>query len=143
MQLDSHGEPVLDYPLTDYLWQGVQKAYLAMAELQFAAGARAVMPVHQDALLYSSWQQAKAAIADLPLARYRAALASAHVMGGCNMAATADKGVVDSFGSHHQLANLSVFDGSVLPTSLGANPQLTIYALVSVFTDRLRTRLSA
>ena len=73
VQLDSHGEPVLDYPLTDYLWQGVQKAYLAMAELQFAAGARAVMPVHQDALLYSSWQQAKAAIADLPLARYRAA----------------------------------------------------------------------
>lgn len=141
VQLDSHGEPVLDYPLTDYLWQGVQKAYLAMAELQFAAGARAVMPVHQDALLYSSWQQAKAAIANLPLARYRAALASAHVMGGCNMAATADKGVVDSYGRHHQLANLSVFDGSVLPTSLGANPQLTIYGLIWRNSQALVTRL--
>jgi choline dehydrogenase-like flavoprotein len=141
VQLDSHGEPVLDYPLTDYLWRGVQQAYLAMAELQFAAGARAVMPVHQDALLYSSWQQAKTAIADLPLARYRAALASAHVMGGCNMAATADKGVVDSYGNHHQLSNLSVFDGSVLPTSLGANPQLTIYGLIWRNSQALVARL--
>jgi choline dehydrogenase-like flavoprotein len=141
VQLDSHGEPVLDYPLTDYLLRGVQQAYLAMAELQFAAGARAVMPVHQDALLYSSWQQAKTAIADLPLARYRAALASAHVMGGCNMAATADKGVVDSYGNHHQLSNLSVFDGSVLPTSLGANPQLTIYGLIWRNSQALVARL--
>ncbi|OBP13278.1 GMC family oxidoreductase [Rheinheimera sp. SA_1] len=141
VQLDSDGEPVLDYPLTDYIWQGVQKAYLAMAELQFAAGARAVMPVHQDALLYSSWQQAKAAIANLPLAHYRAALASAHVMGGCNMAASAEKGVVDSYGNHHQLANLSVFDGSVLPTSLGANPQLTIYGLIWRNSQALVARL--
>jgi choline dehydrogenase-like flavoprotein len=141
VQLDGDGEPVLDYPLTDYLWQGVQKAYLAMAELQFAAGARAVMPVHQDATLYSSWQQTKAAIANLPLARYRAALASAHVMGGCNMAANANKGVVDGYGRHHQLENLSVFDGSVLPTSLGANPQLTLYGLIWRNTQALVARL--
>ena len=57
-------------------------------------------------------------------------MVSAHVMGGCNMSANADNGVVDQNGRHHQLQNLSVFDGSILPTSLGANPQLTIYALV-------------
>ncbi len=51
------------------------------------------------------------------------------------MSADPAKGVVNLSGRHHQLENLSVFDGSVLPTSLGANPQLTIYALVSVFTD--------
>lgn len=141
VQLDAHGEPVLDYPVSDYLWQGVQKAYLAMAELQFAAGAQAVMPVHQDAKLYSSWQQAKTAIADLPLKTYRAALASAHVMGGCNMSLDAAKGVVDAYGNHHQFSNLSVIDGSVLPTSLGANPQLTIYALAWRNTEQLVQRL--
>lgn len=141
VQLDANGEPVLDYPVTDYLWRGVQQAYLAMAELQFAAGAEAVMPVHQDAMLYSSWQQAKTAIADLPLKTYRAALASAHVMGGCNMSADAAKGVVDAFGNHHQIANLSVIDGSVLPSSLGANPQLTIYALAWRNTEQLVQRL--
>jgi choline dehydrogenase-like flavoprotein len=99
------------------------------------------MPVHQDAMLYSSWQQAKTAIADLPLKTYRAALASAHVMGGCNMSADAAKGVVDAFGNHHQIANLSVIDGSVLPSSLGANPQLTIYALAWRNTEQLVQRL--
>jgi choline dehydrogenase-like flavoprotein len=37
--------------------------------------------------------------------------------------------VVDESGRHHQLANVSVHDGSVFPTSIAANPQLTIYAL--------------
>ena len=127
--LSDNGEPVLDYPISDYLWQGVQKAYLAMAELQFAAGAKSVLPIHQDAQLYSSWGQAREAIKVLPLQKYRATLASAHVMGGCNMSADPAKGVVNQQGRHHQLENLSVFDGSVLPSSLGANPQLTIYAL--------------
>lgn len=142
VQLDAHDEPVLDYPLNDYLWDGVRRAYLAMAELQFAAGANAVLPIHSDAELYRSWQQAKAAIATLPLQRYRATLASAHVMGGCNMSADPLQGVVATDGRHHQLKNLSVFDGSVLPTSLGANPQLTIYALSWKFTEQLIKNLS-
>lgn len=127
--LSEQGEPVVDYPLSDYLWQGVQKAYLAMAEIQFAAGAKSVLPIHQDAKLYSSWRQAREAIKALPLQKYRATLASAHVMGGCNLSANPDKGVVNLQGRHHQLENLSVFDGSVFASSLGANPQLTIYAL--------------
>jgi choline dehydrogenase len=52
-------------------------------------------------------------------------------MGGCGMADTPRRGVVDSQGRHFQLANLSVHDGSVFPTSIGANPQLSIYALVA------------
>jgi len=47
--------------------------------------------------------------------------------------------VVDESGRHHHLANLSVHDGSLFPTSLGANPQLSIYAL----TARLAARLAA
>ena len=62
--------------------------------------------------------------------KLRQTVVSAHVMGGCNMSASPTKGVVNQNGRHHQLQNLSVFDGSILPTSLGANPQLTIYALV-------------
>ncbi len=135
--LSDHGEPVVDYPLSDYLWQAVQKAYLAMAELQFAAGAKSVLPIHQDAQLYSGWGQAREAIKTLPMQKYRATLASAHVMGGCNLSADPTKGVVNLQGRHHQLENLSVFDGSVLPSSLGANPQLTIYALTLRNTEAL------
>ena len=41
------------------------------------------------------------------------------------------RGVVNSRGRHHQIANLAVFDGSVFPTSIGANPQLSIYGLTA------------
>ena len=130
VQLDDAQQPVLDYPITDYLWQGMREALLSMAELQFAAGARQVLPVHHDAKLYNNWPEAKAAILQLSMQALKQTVVSAHVMGGCNMSASAANGVVDQNGRHHQLQNLSVFDGSILPTSLGANPQLTIYALV-------------
>ena len=130
VQLDSHGQPVLDYPLTDYLWQGMRRALLSMAELQFAAGASQVLPINHQAQAYSSWSEAKAAIAALPMLPLQQTVVSAHVMGGCNMSRFEQTGVVDPYGQHFQLQNLSIFDGSVLPTSLGANPQLTIYGLI-------------
>jgi choline dehydrogenase-like flavoprotein len=47
------------------------------------------------------------------------------------MADRAARGVVDPRGRHFQLENLSIHDGSVFPTSLGANPQLSIYAVAA------------
>ena len=63
--------------------------------------------------------------------KFRTSLFTAHLMGGCPMSENASRGVVDSRGRHHQVANLSVFDGSVFPTSIGANPQLSVYALTA------------
>ena len=61
--------------------------------------------------------------------KFRASLFTAHLMGGCAMSENAAHGVVNSRGTHHQISNLSVIDGSVFPTSIGANPQLSVYAL--------------
>ena len=55
----------------------------------------------------------------------------------------AARGAVDSLGRHFQLENVSVHDGSVFPTSLGANPQLSIYALTARNATRLAERLKA
>jgi choline dehydrogenase-like flavoprotein len=127
--LRSDGWPVLDYAMTDYLWEGARRAYLAMAELQFAAGATTVLPLHESAAAAGSWRSARSAIESLPLRALAARVVSAHVMGGCAMGTDPARSVVDEAGRHHHLANLSVHDASVFPTSLGANPQLTIYAL--------------
>jgi choline dehydrogenase-like flavoprotein len=127
--LASDGTPVLDYVMPDYLWEGARRAYLAMAEIQFAAGAQSVMPVHENATPYASLREAREAIQALPLGALAARLVSAHVMGGCPMGPDARRAVVDEDGRHHHLRNLSVHDGSVFPTSLAANPQLSIYAL--------------
>jgi choline dehydrogenase-like flavoprotein len=123
------GWPVLDYPVGDYLWSGMRRAYLAMAEIQFAAGAQTVLPLHENGTGASSWREARAAIEALPMRALATRVVSAHVMGGCPMGPDPATSVVSEAGRHHQVANLSVHDASVFPTSLGANPQLTIYAL--------------
>ena len=67
---------------------------------------------------------------------------SAHVMGGCAMAADERQGVVRPDGRHWQIDNLSVHDGSLFPTSIGANPQLSVYGIVNRLATRLARSLS-
>lgn len=66
---------------------------------------------------------------DAPWVAGRVNLFSAHVMGGCAMGPARDRAVVDARHRRHHLEDLFVADGSVLPTSLGVNLQLTIMAL--------------
>ena len=140
--LQGDGTPVLDYPMTPYIWEGARRALLTMAQIQFAAGAKTVLPLHEDAVQYASLAAARAAIGSLPMEVLRTRVVSAHVMGGCGMGQEVRESVVDENGSHHQIENLSVFDGSIFPTSIGANPQLSIYGIVARNASRLARRLS-
>jgi len=142
VRLRDDGTPELDYPLTEFLWEAVRRAYLTMAEIQFAAGARTVMSLHEDAGPAASWDEAKAAIGRLPMEALRARVVSAHVMGGCAMGPDPARAVVREDGRHHQVENLSVHDGSVFPTSIGANPQLSIYAIAARMAAGLAKSLS-
>ncbi len=142
VSLRDDGSPVLDYPITDYLWQGLRKAYLTMAEIQFAAGAEAVQAMHLDSDWYTSWNQARDAINNLPMKPHRARLFTAHQMGGCSMGTDPKTSVVNSFGEHHHIANLNIHDASIFPTSIGANPQLSVYALAARNSSRLAQRLA-
>ena len=51
-------------------------------------------------------------------------------------------GVVRPDGEHWQLENLSVHDGSLFPTSVGANPQLSVYGVVNRLAQGLVQRLT-
>ncbi len=140
--LRADGTPLLDYPLNDYLWDAARRALLNMAEIQFAAGARHVQPLHQMARPYTSWQQARESIAQLPMRAYATRLLSAHVMGGCAMAGQPEWGVVRPDGVHWQVPGLSVHDGSVFPTSIGANPQLSVYGVANMLATTLARSLT-
>src|SRR3546814_4242739 len=39
VRIDDSGQPIFDYDIHDRLWEGLRRAYLTMAEIQFAAGA--------------------------------------------------------------------------------------------------------
>jgi choline dehydrogenase-like flavoprotein len=129
--LQADGAPLLDYPLSEFVFDGARRALLSMAEVQFAAGAKAVQPAHELARRYTSWAAAKQGIAALPFRLQAVRVASAHVMGGCTMSDDDRFGVTRSDGRYHGVANLSVHDGSLFPTSIGANPQLSIYGITA------------
>ena len=139
--LRSDGSPLLDYPMTDYLWEGARRAFLAMAEIQFAAGALRVMPVHGNGTAFANWTEARTAIARFDLAPLVTTIVSAHVMGGASLGPEPRTSVVDLAGRHHHLANLYVMDGSLFPTSIAANPQLSIYAVAARLADNLARTL--
>lgn len=143
VSLRDDGSPLLDYPMTDFLWAGMRDAYERMVEIQFAAGAKSVSLVHLDSPAFTNLADAKRKIADIPMALHRARLFTAHQMGGCAMGEDAEMAVVNSFGEHHQLENLNIHDASIFPTSIGANPQLSIYALSARNAQRLSRRLKA
>jgi choline dehydrogenase-like flavoprotein len=142
VQLKSDGSPLLDYPISDFVWNGVKRALLTMAEIQFAAGAKTVYPVHEMAEGYTSWAAARKAIETLPYKPLITRVVSAHVMGGCTMSDDTKLGIVSSNGRYHGLSNLSVHDGSLFPTSIGANPQLSIYGITAKLASALASQMT-
>jgi choline dehydrogenase-like flavoprotein len=142
VRLRDDGSAVLDYPLSDYVMDGARRALLSMAEIQFAAGATQVLPLHEMAAPYASWAQAREAIEGLPMKPLLTKVVSAHVMGGCGLGGRETLGVVRPDGIHWQLDNLSIHDGSIFPTSIGANPQLSIYGSVNRLAQGLAHKLA-
>jgi choline dehydrogenase-like flavoprotein len=141
VELARDGSPLLDYPITAYLWEGMRRAFLTMAHIQFAAGAKSVLPVHESTWPYTSWREARAQIEQLPMETLLTRVVSAHVMGGCPMGTDERASVVSGDGRHHIVENLYALDGSIFPTSLGTNPQLSIYAMVARMAHRLARSL--
>lgn len=143
VRLRDDGSPELDYPITDYHWRALRESLVTMAEIQFAAGAKQVMPNHNDATLCRSLDEARAQIGALAMRVHHMRVGSAHVMGGCAMGPDPRRSVVDGRGRFHHLDGLHVMDGSVFPTSIGANPQWSIYATVARMSAELAGRLKA
>ena len=143
VRLRDDGTPVLDYPLTPYVWEGVRRSFRTMAELQFAAGATEVMPIHGAGTSFTSYSAAKHGIDAFALAPLVTPVVSAHVMGGCAMGRDERRTAVDLAGRIHHLANAYVVDGSLFPTSIGANPQLSIYAIAARLAEGIAATLKS
>jgi cholesterol oxidase len=60
-----------------------------------------------------------------------------HNLGGCAVSDRADHGVVDPDGQVHGHPGLYVADGSIVPTSIGSHPVMTITALAERVAERM------
>jgi len=142
VRLNSDGSPVLDYKLTPAIWDAARRALVAMAELQHAAGALSTLPVHEFSKPANNIDEALKQIKELEMKPLSMKVVSAHVMGGCAMAGEEKLGVARPDGKHWQIENLSIHDGSLFPTSIGANPQLSIYGLTNKLSQQLVAELT-
>ncbi len=128
--LKSDGMPKLDYPFHPRMEEAARSAQHDMARLLLAAGAKQLRSLHQPPVILSS-ERDLAALDAAPFGPNRLMMFTAHQMGGCAMGSDPARAVVRSDLRHHRLENLFVVDGSVFPTSLGVNPQLSIYGISS------------
>ncbi len=97
---------------------GVPKAVI---ELSYGPNEKAIEK-HAIGIMTDAWKAAGARdIWSMPR--------TAHTIGTCRMGHDPETSVVDAFGRAHQIPNLWVCDNSVFPSTLAANPALTIMAL--------------
>jgi choline dehydrogenase-like flavoprotein len=136
VDVNGTGRVKLHYPLRPALREAAVAALTDMAGLQLAAGAREVMTLHETPLLIRSDADLPR-IAEAPFGPNRHTLFSAHQMGGAAMGDDPAHSVVNSRGRHHQIENLWITDGSIFPTGLGVNPQLSIYAHAHLFATEI------
>ncbi|MDY6794659.1 MAG: GMC family oxidoreductase [Actinomycetota bacterium] len=107
----------------------VKRSILLLAEIWFAAGARSVQtPIDGFKELSSPKDLQRLARISIKRASIYG-LTAYHPMGTCSMGSDPDWSVVQPSGETWEVENLFICDASVLPTSLGVNPQLTTMAL--------------
>lgn len=129
VKLRGDGHADLSYLLRPSMWEAIFRAWSAMASIQFAAGAEAVLPLHESAQWSENFADFETSMLQFPKLPELVRLSSWSGVGGCAMASSPKDGVVSSLGRHWQIANVSIFDASILPTSLSVPPLLTIAAL--------------
>jgi choline dehydrogenase-like flavoprotein len=135
------GMPVLDYPISERLWRMFRFAQKRIAEMQLASGAQDIATLHDPPLHVRSKDDIDHVIDAAPYEVGKVMVSTAHQMGGCAMGDDPSKSVVRSEDlRHHRIENLHVIDGSVFPTSLGVNPQESIYGLSRLMATRLAAR---
>lgn len=139
VKLRPSGAPLLDYPIPPAHWEAFRFAQKRLAELQLASGAKAVLTIHEPPCKMTRAKDVEL-IDTLRWETGAVAVFTAHQMGGAAMGDDAETSVVRSEDlRHHSIHNLYVIDGSVFPTSLGVNPQESIYGLAHLMANRLAT----
>ena len=146
VRLDAQGEPEIEYTLSEVDKQRFRRGVALAVRVMFQAGAKKVyLPTTEDLLgrasagelqpvILTDIAQADAVARNLRFIPNRTMMTSAHLQGTNKMGS-----VVSRDFRVTGAENLYVVDGSVFPTSVGANPMQSIYTFAKIFADRMLT----
>jgi choline dehydrogenase-like flavoprotein len=128
-------QPYMLFDLSPRDVETVHRGVALTAELMFAAGARRVLLPFADMPLLEGPDQLRR-IHERPRVRATIELMTVHIMGTARMATDPRRGATDPSGAVWGVDGLVVADASVIPSSVGVNPQESIVALTLRNVDR-------
>jgi choline dehydrogenase-like flavoprotein len=148
--LDENGEPRIDYALSDADKARFRLGVAEAIRIMFKAGAKEVyLPTTEDVLSHPHEAQFEATVltdiaeADLAAKNLgffpnQTILTSAHMQATDKMGSDPANSVVGRDFHVWGTQSLYIVDGSIFPTSIGANPMQSIYTFAKIFADRQR-----
>jgi choline dehydrogenase-like flavoprotein len=149
--LDAQGEPLIEYKLSDPDKDRFRRAVAQAVRIMFLAGAKEVyLPTTENifgssedtelhAVILNDSKQADLVETRLQFTPNRTIMTSAHMQATDKMGASPRNSVVSREFRVWGTEGLYVVDGSIFPTSIGANPMQSIYTFAKLFADRMTT----
>lgn len=131
VRVNESGRPVISYKLGNRDLETLKEGIKVAAKIHFAAGAREVATLHVKETTVRSPAEIDRAIDGADFDPNSIIMYSAHPLGTCRMGNNPKNSVVNSYCETHDIEGLFVCDGSVTPTSLGVNPQVTIMGIAT------------
>lgn len=129
-------KPNVKYGFNEADMKRLRKGMGILARTHFAAGAKLIVPGVLG-LPYTLTADQLSQLDEAPLDPRAYIAILSHLFGGCTMGKDPERSVVDESGRVHGYEGLLVADASIIPTTLGVNPQHTIMALARMVAERL------
>jgi choline dehydrogenase-like flavoprotein len=138
VSVDARGEPVLTYRLSTRDRRNLTRGLQEAARIQRAAGARRLATLHlrecavgdgHASIDGGEFESFLGRIGRLGIRENAVGLFSAHPMGSARAGTDPRTSTATPTGESHEVRNLWIGDGSLLPTAPGVNPMITIMAL--------------
>ena len=149
VSINSEGQPIVQYKVTSADTPMLMAGLEASMRMMYAAGSKLIFIGHEN---FPWFSRSDTESEGDNAARYDAFIASAkkegikagksqvfsaHQMSSCRMAAHPRDGCTRSTGELYECQSLFLADGSILPTSLGVNPMVTIEAFAHLVARKI------
>ncbi len=150
VRTDNRGEPIIEYRLSRRDRRNLVLGLREAARIHRAAGARRISTLHLQETTVGDGNspiQGNEFEGFLEEIRHRGvrenalALFTAHPMGSARAGLDPRTSAADGTGECHEVRNLWIGDGSLLPTAPGVNPMISIMALAARTADFVHRRL--
>ncbi len=132
----ARGQPLITYMLNDHDVAKLKRGAEILARVFLAAGASSVVPlIHGFDELRNEADLGRLRVAQLAARDFEPT--AYHPLGTARMGADPKRSVVGPDFQAHDVPGLFITDGSVTPSSLAVNPQVTIMALATLAAERI------